>query len=102
MMRYWGNRHAFRWSRRSPVVVASTDSARRPGGIDLRKAADLAGDREKVMPCVQRFLGGVELVEHRADQGRLADVLRDADPLRVGRASDRHVRAVAEPDRRRM
>jgi hypothetical protein len=60
-------------------------SARRPRRVDVREAPDLAGDREQVVGGVERLFGGVELVEHGADQGRLADVLRNADPLRVGR-----------------
>jgi hypothetical protein len=40
---------------------------------------------------VDRVFGGVELVEHGTDQGGLAHVLRDADPLRVRRARDRGV-----------
>jgi hypothetical protein len=61
-------------------------SARVPGRVDLRKAANFAGDREQVVRSVNRLLGGVDLVEHGADQGRLPDVLRNADPLRIGRA----------------
>src|SRR3954452_7773041 len=74
-------------------------SARGPGRVDLREEADLAGDREEVVRGVERVFGGVELVEHGADQGRLANVLRDADPLRVGGAGDRGVCPVGEPDR---
>ena len=48
---------------------------------------------------VEGLLGGVQLVEHGADQGRLPDVLRDADPLRVGCAGYRLVGPVGEPDR---
>lgn len=48
---------------------------------------------------MDRLLGRVvELVEHGADESGLADVLRDAYPLRVGGAGDRRVRPVGEAD----
>ena len=64
----------------------------RAGRVDFGEAADLAGDGEQVVGGVDGLLGGVELVEHGTDQGRLADlparrgmkfnsesVIRDAD-----------------------
>jgi hypothetical protein len=73
-----------------------------PGGSTSARAADLACDGEQVVGGVDGLLGGVQLVEHGADQGSLADVLRDADSLRIGCASDRSVGPVSEPDRRRV
>jgi Transposase, Mutator family len=70
--------------------------------VDLGEAADLAGDGEQVVGGVDRLLGGVQFVEHRADQRRLADVLRDADPLRIRGTSDRCISAICEPDRGRV
>ena len=81
--------------------MAACVRPRRPGRVDFGEAADFAGDGEQVVGGVERLLGGVQLVEHRADQGRLPDVLRDADPLRICCASNRRIGAVCEADRRR-
>ena len=54
------------------------------------------------MRGVKRLLGGVEFVEHGTDEGGLAHVLRDADPLGVSGARNGHVAAVGEADRCRV
>jgi hypothetical protein len=82
--------------------LAACVRPRWPGGIDFGEAADFAGDGEQVVGGVDGLLGGVQFVEHGADQGRLPDVLRDADPLRIGGVSDRRVPPVGEADRRRV
>jgi hypothetical protein len=51
---------------------------------------------------VESLFGGVQVVEHGTDQGGLAHVLRDADPLGIGRARNGRVAAVSEADRRRV
>jgi hypothetical protein len=54
------------------------------------------------MPGVERLGRGVELVEHRADERGLADVLGNADALRVCGQCDRGVGLVSEADRGRV
>jgi len=54
------------------------------------------------MGGVERLVCGVELVEHRADERGLADVLGNADALRVGGERDRRVGLVSEADRGRV
>jgi hypothetical protein len=99
--------------RRSVAVLAPSRTARprapatgfgsgRACGIDLGEAADLAGEGEEVMGGVERLVCGVELVEHRADECGLADVLRNADALGVGGERDRGVGLVTESDRGRV
>lgn len=60
------------YSRDGPMRLPA--ATRRSGRIDLREAAHLAGDREQVVCRVNGLLGGVHLVKHRANQGRLPDV----------------------------
>jgi len=84
---------------RGPATGFGSGRAR---GLDLGEAADLAGEGEEVMGGVQRLVCGVELVEHRADECGLADVLGNADALRVGGQSDRGVGLVREADRGRV
>ena len=88
--------------RRRRGASAACVRPRRPGRVDFGQATDFASNGEQVVGGVQGLLGGVQLVEHGADQSGLPDVLRDADPLRIGCASDRRICAVREPDRCRV
>jgi hypothetical protein len=99
--------------RRSVAVSAPARTARPRGpatgfgsgracSLDLGEAADLAGEGEEVMGGVERLICGVELVENRADECGLADVLGNADALGVGGERDRGVGLVTEADRGRV
>jgi hypothetical protein len=106
-----GGRHGRLHCSAAVLAPSRTATPRRPAsgfgsgracGVDLGETADFAGDAEEVMPGVERLGRGVELVEHRADERGLADVLRNADALRVCGQRDRGVGLVSEADRGRV